>query len=72
MSTAVWQLVRVGPEVGDPGDLAVVSEIEEAQAGLRALPPANSIQLAAFWPSPTIRCTVMCQSYAKPSTLNRR
>src|SRR5580704_14954178 len=37
MSTAVGQVVGVGPEVGDLGDLAVVCEVKEAQAGLRAL-----------------------------------
>src|SRR5260370_5550491 len=41
MGAAIWQLVRIGPEVGDQGDLAVVSEIKEAQAGLRALRPGE-------------------------------
>src|SRR6266705_31546 len=41
MSAAVGQLVRVRPEVGDPGDQAVVAELEEAQAGLGALRPAE-------------------------------
>jgi hypothetical protein len=40
MSAAGWEFVWLGPEVGDHGDLAVVGEIEEAQAGL-----------GAFWPS---------------------
>jgi hypothetical protein len=39
MSAAGWKFVGIGPEVGDQGDLAVVGEIEEAQAGL-----------GAFWP----------------------
>ena len=39
MGAAGWEFVWLGPEVGDPGDLAVVGEIEEAQAGL-----------GAFWP----------------------
>ena len=41
MGAACWKLVGVGPEVGDPGDLAVVCELEEAQAGLRALLPGE-------------------------------
>lgn len=41
MSTAGWKLAWLGPEVGDRGDLAVVSEIKEAQAGLRALLPGE-------------------------------
>ena len=39
MSAAGRKFVWLGPEVGDQGDLAVVGEIEEAQAGL-----------GAFWP----------------------
>ena len=39
MSAAGWKLAWLGPEVGDQGDLAVVGEMEEAQAGL-----------GAFWP----------------------
>ena len=39
MSAAGWNFVWLGPEVGDQDDLAVVGEIEEAQAGL-----------GAFWP----------------------
>ena len=34
-------MVGVGPEVGDLGDLAVVGEIEEAQARLGALRPGE-------------------------------
>jgi hypothetical protein len=37
MSAAGWKLVWVGPEVGNPGDPAIVSEFEKAQAGLCAL-----------------------------------
>src|SRR3984885_11547807 len=39
MSAAGWKFIWIGPEVGDQSDLAVVGEIEEAQAGL-----------GAFWP----------------------
>ena len=41
MSAAGWKLVWLGPEVGDQGDLAVFVELEEAQAGLRALLPGE-------------------------------
>src|SRR5512135_1545578 len=41
MGTACWELVWLGPEVGDQGDLAVVFELKEAQAGLRALLPGE-------------------------------
>ena len=41
MSAAGRKLVRVGPEVRDQGDPAVVGEIEEAQAGLRAFWPGE-------------------------------
>src|SRR6516162_7659318 len=41
MGTAGWKLVRFGPEVNDPGDLAFVVEIKEAQAGLPALWPGE-------------------------------
>lgn len=41
MSAAGWKLVWIAPEVGDPGDPAIVSKIKEAQAGLRALSPGE-------------------------------
>jgi mycothiol synthase len=41
VSAADGKLVRFGPEIGDPGDPAVVSELEEAQAGLRAVRPVE-------------------------------
>jgi hypothetical protein len=41
MSTASWKLVCLGPEVGDLGDLVIVAEIKEAQAGLRAFLPGD-------------------------------
>src|SRR5580704_5920784 len=37
MSTTSWKFVCLGKEVGDQGDLAVVCEIKEAQAGIGAL-----------------------------------
>jgi hypothetical protein len=36
MSTAGWKVVWRGLEVGDLGDLVIVSEIKEGQAGLWA------------------------------------
>jgi len=39
MSTGSWKLVRLGSEVGDLGDLVIVSEIKEAQAGWWAFLP---------------------------------
>jgi hypothetical protein len=71
MSTAGWKLVWFGLEVGDSGDLVIVSEIKEAQAGLRAfspgdLGPAGCVLTAAG--DPLHR---MCQSWGKPSALNR-
>ena len=41
VSTAGRKLVRIGPEVGDPGDLAIVSKLEKAQPGLGALRPVE-------------------------------
>src|SRR6476660_9560859 len=41
MSAAGRKCVWLGPEVGDQGDLAVVGEIEEAQAGLAASWPGD-------------------------------
>src|SRR5579863_675773 len=48
VSTRIGQVVGVRPEIGDPGDPAVVGELEEAQPGLRAfrageLDPAGGV-----------------------------
>jgi hypothetical protein len=41
MSTGSWKLVWLGSEVGDLGDLVIVSEIKEAQAGWWAFLPGD-------------------------------
>src|SRR5215475_1008718 len=41
VSAAGWKLIRVGPEVGDLGNPALVPEFEEAQTGLRTLLPGE-------------------------------
>ncbi|HUK72304.1 MAG TPA: hypothetical protein VLW50_26640 [Streptosporangiaceae bacterium] len=41
MSMSGWKLAWLGLEVGDLGDLVIVSGIDEAQAGLRAFSPAD-------------------------------
>ena len=41
MSAAGWKFIILGPEVGDHGDLAVVGEIEEAEAGLGTVGPGG-------------------------------
>src|SRR5215468_133880 len=41
VSTAGWKLIRVGPEVGDLGNPAIVAEFKEAQTGLSALWPGE-------------------------------
>src|SRR5205807_8646468 len=41
MRAAGRKLVRVGPEIGDSDNSAVVVQIEEAQAGLRPLWPGE-------------------------------
>src|SRR5215475_4892007 len=41
VSAAGWKLIRVGPEVGDLGNQAIVAEFKEAQTGLRALLPGE-------------------------------
>ncbi len=55
MSAAGRQLIRIGPEIGDPGDQAVVAEFEEAQAGLGAfrageIHPAGGVLVLAHDP----------------------
>jgi hypothetical protein len=41
MSAAGWTFIWLGPEASDHGDLAVVGEIKEAQAGLGASWPGE-------------------------------
>jgi hypothetical protein len=70
MGTAGWKLVRLGPEVGDPGGLACVAEVEKAQAGLAALWPGG---LDPAGCALTLADDLLHRDVpvVKPSTLNR-